>query len=164
MFFTSPPAQKALPAPVSRIDPHGGVVVALAIILCSACDIGGDRAFLASGRLKRMVATPSATLHRRSVVPVSRLVSARLWVLRAVVASVVMIVSVSRWSKPPTGVRPWLSQTKHSRQCSDRRRVTWALHSASAFWRFASFVSARLMRSAGKSSCAIAMPLSKVSE
>src|SRR5262249_16759166 len=76
IFLTSPPAQNAPPAPVSRITRIDASSLQCFSILMKPCDIGADKAVFASGRLNVRVATPSLTLHSRSVVPVSRVFSA----------------------------------------------------------------------------------------
>jgi hypothetical protein len=67
-----------LPAPISRIARTAWSASHFASAACSPCDIAGDSAFFASGRLSVMVATPSLTLQSRSVVPVSNTVSLAL--------------------------------------------------------------------------------------
>src|SRR5258708_30541053 len=71
MPLTSPPLQKALPAPVIRRAPTSGSSPRSLICVRSAGVSLSDRALRASGRLSVISATPSRTAHKSSVVPVS---------------------------------------------------------------------------------------------
>jgi hypothetical protein len=69
--LTSPPEQKAVPAPVIRSAPTAESSLRSLIWVRNAAVRSGDSALRASGRLRVMVATPSSTAHKSSVVPVS---------------------------------------------------------------------------------------------
>src|SRR6185503_2395955 len=66
--FTSPPAQKPRPAPVSTTTPTAGSSARRGSASRSASSIGRDMAFRRSGRLRVSTATPSLTFSIRSVV------------------------------------------------------------------------------------------------
>ena len=72
MPFTSPPAQKAPPAPVSTSAPTSEATSASAIAAISPSIIGVDIALRRSGRFSVMVITPSAISTPMSSVPVSK--------------------------------------------------------------------------------------------
>ena len=71
MPLTSPPLQKAVPAPVISSAPTASSSPRALIWLRSASVRSGDIALRASGRFSVISATPSRTLHKSSVVPVS---------------------------------------------------------------------------------------------
>src|SRR6185503_9482881 len=71
MALTSPPAQKAVPAPVIRSAPTLSSSPRSLIWLRSAGVNLSDIALRASGRLRVINATPSRTSHKSSFVPVS---------------------------------------------------------------------------------------------
>src|SRR6186997_17054 len=71
MPLTSPPLQKAVPAPVIRSAPTLGSLPRSLICVLSAGVSRSDMALRASGRLSVISATPSRTSHKSSVVPVS---------------------------------------------------------------------------------------------
>src|SRR6516165_6692585 len=66
MLLTSPPAQKARPAPVRRTTLTAGSPPSRGSPSSSPCMIGVDSAFSRSGRLKVSVATPSSIVSRSS--------------------------------------------------------------------------------------------------
>src|SRR6185437_1030047 len=76
MPLTFPPAQKALPAPVSRSTPTSGFSPQLRIMPRSAGVSASDMALRTSGRFSVMMATRSRITQRSSFVPVSILASA----------------------------------------------------------------------------------------
>jgi hypothetical protein len=71
MPLTSPPEQKAVPAPVIRIAPTLGSSPRSLICTRSAGVSLSDMALRASGRLSVISATPSRMTHKSSFVPVS---------------------------------------------------------------------------------------------
>ena len=75
MPLTLPPAQKAVPAPVSSSAPTPGFSPQALIMLRSAGVRSSDIALRTSGRLSVMMATRSRMTHSSSLVPVSMLIS-----------------------------------------------------------------------------------------
>src|SRR5476651_1728135 len=71
MALTSPPLQKAVPAPVISRAPPALSSPRSFIWLRNAAVRSGDIALRASGRLSVISATPSFTTHKSSFVPVS---------------------------------------------------------------------------------------------
>src|SRR5580700_4386182 len=71
MFLTSPPAQKAPPAPVSTTQPTASSVSTWARTVPRADTMAWENAFLRSGRFMVITATPPSISARRSSVPVS---------------------------------------------------------------------------------------------
>src|SRR5579859_737261 len=71
MLLTSPPAQKAPPAPVSTTQPTASSVSTRARTAPRADTMGWENAFRRSGRFMVITATPSSISARRSSVPVS---------------------------------------------------------------------------------------------
>src|SRR6516225_4458111 len=71
MFLTSPPAQKAPPAPVSTTQPTASSASTWARTAPRADTMPWEKAFRRSGRFMVITATPSSTSARRSSVPVS---------------------------------------------------------------------------------------------
>src|SRR5437016_1953892 len=65
--LTSPPAQKARPAPVSTTAPISGAPARRASAASIASSIGRDIAFSRSGRFIVRIATPSFTCSRKSI-------------------------------------------------------------------------------------------------
>ena len=76
MPLTSPPAQKAVPAPVISSAPTRGSSPRSLIMRRSAGVSWSDSALRASGRLSVMMATPSRIAHSSWSVPVSMVTSA----------------------------------------------------------------------------------------
>ena len=75
MPLTLPPAQNAVPAPVSRSTPTSGFSPQVLIMVRSAGVSVSDMALRTSGRFSVMMATRSRITHRSSSVPVSTLIS-----------------------------------------------------------------------------------------
>src|SRR6476619_87724 len=71
MLLTSPPAQKAPPAPVSTMQPTASSVSTWARTAPRADTMAGEKAFRRSGRFLVITATPPSISARRSSVPVS---------------------------------------------------------------------------------------------
>src|SRR6478609_4458035 len=71
MLFTSPPAQKAPPAPVSTTQPTASSVSTWARTAPRADTMAWEKAFRRSGRFMVITATPLSISARRSSVPVS---------------------------------------------------------------------------------------------
>ena len=71
MPLTSPPLQKAVPAPVIRMAPTSASSPRSRIWVRKAGVSLSDMALRASGRFSVISATPSRTEHKSSVVPVS---------------------------------------------------------------------------------------------
>src|SRR5580704_261015 len=71
MFLTSPPAQKAPPAPVSTTQPTASSVSTWARTAPRADTMAWENAFRRSGRFMVITATPASISARRSSVPVS---------------------------------------------------------------------------------------------
>src|SRR6266851_5039660 len=71
MLLTSPPAQKAPPAPVSTTQPTASSVSTWARTAPRADTMAGEKAFRRSGRFMVITATPPSISARRSSVPVS---------------------------------------------------------------------------------------------
>src|SRR6516164_1569612 len=71
MLLTSPPAQKAPPAPVSTTQPTVSSVSTRASTPPRADTMAGEKAFRRSGRFMVITATPPSISARRSSVPVS---------------------------------------------------------------------------------------------
>src|SRR5471032_1497833 len=71
MPLTSPPLEKAVPAPVISSAPTVSSAPRSLICVRNAAVRSGDIALRASGRLSVITATPSRTSHKSSVVPVS---------------------------------------------------------------------------------------------
>src|SRR5262245_416832 len=66
MALTSPPAQKARPAPVNTTTPTAASWASLGSASSKAWSMDGERAFRRSGRLRVSTATPSLTTSSRS--------------------------------------------------------------------------------------------------
>jgi hypothetical protein len=92
MPLTLPPAQNAVPAPVSSSTPTSGFSPQVLIIVRSAGVRLSDIALRASGRFSVMMATRSRITQRSSLVPVSILVS-------VVMVSPIVVVSSLRAAK-----------------------------------------------------------------
>src|SRR5215468_10168013 len=71
MLLTSPPAQKAPPAPVSTTQPTASSVSTWARTVPRAVTMAWEKAFRRAGRFMVITATPSSISARRSSVPVS---------------------------------------------------------------------------------------------
>src|SRR5580693_2020732 len=71
MLLTSPPAQKAPPAPVSTTQPTASSLSTWARTAPRADTMAWENAFRRSGRFMVITATPSSISARRSSVPVS---------------------------------------------------------------------------------------------
>src|SRR5580658_3895778 len=71
MFLTSPPAEKAPPAPVSTTQPTASSASTWARTVPRADTMAWEKAFRRSGRFMVITATPSSIWARRSSVPVS---------------------------------------------------------------------------------------------
>src|SRR3984957_3918282 len=71
MFLTSPPAQKAPPAPVSTTQPTVSSISTWARTAPRAATMAWEKALRRSGRFMVITATPSSISARRSSVPVS---------------------------------------------------------------------------------------------
>src|SRR4029077_4075370 len=78
MFLTSPPAQKAPPAPVSTTQPTASSVSTWARTAPRADTMAWEKAFRRSGRFMVITATPPSISARRSSVPVSNAVMSLL--------------------------------------------------------------------------------------
>src|SRR5690348_5030823 len=74
MLLTSPPAQKAPPAPVSTTQPTVSSVSTWASTAAMADSMACEKAFRRSGRFMVITATPPSMSARRSSVPVSSVV------------------------------------------------------------------------------------------
>src|SRR5690348_2685168 len=74
MLLTSPPAQKAPPAPVSTTQRTASSVSAWARTAARADSMAGEKALRRAGRFMVITATPPSMSARRSSVPVSRVV------------------------------------------------------------------------------------------
>src|SRR5579863_1479042 len=74
MLLTSPPAQKAPPAPVSTTQPTASSVSTWARTAAMADSMAWEKAFRRSGRFMVITATPPSISARRSSVPVSSVV------------------------------------------------------------------------------------------
>src|SRR6188472_1738254 len=89
MPLTLPPAQNAVPAPVSSSAPTPGFSPQALIMLRSAGVRSSDIALRTSGRFSVMTATRSRMTHNSSLVPVSMVMSVAMFPPVVVIASVI---------------------------------------------------------------------------